>query len=487
MKPQAMEPPASEVCPAAADGARDGSRTLKILMVCYYYPPLVDVGSKRSVAFSKYFKKHGWLPWVLSVKNPDRHYCLVGQDAPPEGIPTRYSYSIVNVSWIFGKLNGALARLLKLVGIRVAGNVFHDLFCYPDRFLGWVPLTTLAAARMVRVLGIDVIYVSCSPFSSALVGVLLKKITKRALVLDFRDPYLASVASHVAMSRIRARIEGWFERRFVRNADVFLVTSEETRAQYLKTYPEIATKTFTIYNGFDPPVAANDLVGKFEKFTIIYTGQFYIFGPTRAVQNDQFFGALEQLKSAGDISAENFQFIFFGDEYRFIADTAQAYGVSDLVFARPRVAYGEVLQSVRRSHLMLLRTIRLRISTKLFEGIPLNVPFLATIPHGESEDLIKRYSPGSYVIAEEGSHLDVAEAVRDAMARWRRNEMPANHVEEFLAHFTREKLAQKVMRIVESRLRSACGSEGPSQGRGGGCPTDENGEHPSVSGCHGGR
>ena len=65
-------------------------------MLCYYYPPLVDVGCKRSVAFSKYFKKHGWIPHVLSVKNPDRTFCSVGDDATPAGVHTEYSYSIIN-------------------------------------------------------------------------------------------------------------------------------------------------------------------------------------------------------------------------------------------------------------------------------------------------------------------------------------------------------------------------------------------------------
>ncbi len=62
----------------------------------------------------------------------------------------------------------------------------------------------------------------------------------------------------------------------MRNADVLLVTSDETRADYVKAYPEIVDKTFTIYNGFDLPHrgAASE---KFEKFTIIDTGQFYIY------------------------------------------------------------------------------------------------------------------------------------------------------------------------------------------------------------------
>ena len=173
------------------------------------------------------------------------------------------------------------------------------------------------------------------------------------------------------------------------------------------------------------------------------------------MQTEQFFGALAQLKSAGDISSENFQFLFFGNEREFIQETAARRGVSDLVVARSRVPYADVLHHVSRSHLMLLRIVKLMISTKLFEGIPLNVPFLATIPHGESEDLVRRYSPGSYVVTEDGSHSDVAEAIRDAMAKYRRNEVPANHVEEFLAQFAREKLAQRVMRIVEDRVMSS--------------------------------
>ena len=71
---------------------------------------------------------------------------------------------------------------------------------------------------------------------------------------------------------------------------------------------------------------------------------------------------------------------------------------------------------------------------------------------GRSEDIIGQYSPGSYVVTEDGSYLDVAEAIRDAMEKYRRNQMPANHVEEFLARFTREKLTQQVMRIVEDKL-----------------------------------
>jgi glycosyltransferase involved in cell wall biosynthesis len=425
---------------------------MNILMICYYYPPLTDVGSKRSVAFSKYFRKHGWKPFVLSVKNPDRSYCSVGKDVPPEGVPTEYSYSVINPYWLLGKMNGALSRVLKLFGVDVTKNYFYDLVCYPDHFLGWIPLTTLKGIRIIREENIDAIYVSCTPFSGALVGMFLKKLTQKPLILDFRDPFAVGTSTYTSMSGIRRAANRWFEKMFLIYADLFFVTSEETRQAYIKEYPWIEGKTFTIYNGFDPVSPLDGTRKKFDKFSIIYTGQFYNYGPNHQVYTDIFFKALAHLKSAGDISSENFQFQFFGDEYRFIQEMADQFGIKDLVIAGSRVPYQEVLERISQSHLMLLRILKLMISTKLYEGIPLNIPFLATIPHGEVEEIIREYSPGSYIITEDDSFLDAAAAIKDAMAKYRSNQIPANHVEDFLARFTREDMTLKLMHIIENNF-----------------------------------
>ncbi len=425
---------------------------MNILMICYYYPPITDVGSKRSVAFSKYFKKFGWNPYVLSVKNPDRYYCTLGKDNPPEGIPTEYSYSLMNPYWLLGKMNGAMARMLKLFHIEVTKNYFYELVCYPDHFLGWIPLTTIKGARMIRENNIDAIYVSCTPFSAAVIGVFLKKLTGKPLVLDFRDPFATGGLSYFDVPRIRKDIIFWFEKIFLQHADLFIVTSEETRQEYLKNYPEIEKKIYTIYNGFDPVHPFNKPEEKFKRFSIIYTGQFYTYGPNHQVYTDIFFKALAHLKSTGDISAQNFQFLFFGDEYKYIEEIVGRHGINDLVIARSRMPYQEVLDSISRSHLMLLRIVKLMISTKLYEGIPLNVPFLATIPHGEVEEMIREYSPGSYIVTEENTYLDVADAIRDAMKRYRNNEKPENHVNEFLARFTRENMTRMLMQAIEKTL-----------------------------------
>jgi hypothetical protein len=91
------------------------------------------------------------------------------------------------------------------------------------------------------------------------------------------------------------------------------------------------------------------------------------------------------------------------------------------------------------------------ISTKLFEGIPLNTPFLATIPSGEVEEIIRKYSPSSYIINGESGEK-VAEAILDAMSKYAKNEIKNNHVKEFCDEFSRENLTLKLIKIIENNI-----------------------------------
>jgi glycosyltransferase involved in cell wall biosynthesis len=418
-------------------------------MICYYYPPLTDVGCKRSVAFSKYFKKHGWNPYVLSVKNPDKTYCSLGNDKPPAGIHTEYTYSLFNIYKFFGKLNGIFSRIFKLFSIKIQRNYFYDFFCIPDCFIGWIPLATIKALSLIKKYHIDIIYISCTPFSSAIIGFPLKYLSNKPLVIDFRDPFaLEEISTILRKPKIRNKIDKLIEKNIIKNADIFIVTSNEIKEMYDKQYPQAKNKTFTIYNGFDTElILKNRQIEKYQKFTIIYTGEFYFY----ALDSEIFFEGLSILKKKGRLTKNNFQFLFYGNGKSKIQQLSKKYEVERIVSANARVPYKNVLAALRSSHLQLLRIIKPMISTKLFEGIPLNLPFLATIPTGEVEEIIKKYSPSSYIITEESAEK-VANAILDAMVKYEQYEIMDNHVSEFLKNFSRENLTQKLMRLIEERL-----------------------------------
>jgi len=423
-----------------------------ILMICYYYPPLIDVGCKRSVAFSKYFKKHGWVPYVLSVRNPDKTYCLIGNDQPPKGVITKYSYSIINPYRFAGKLNGLYTRIMRAFNVETNRNYFYDLLCIPDLFWGWIPLAALDGLKIIRRKQIDLIYVSCSPFSSSFIGIILKILTKQPLIIDFRDIYALETQTagySYAKPHFRKQFDLWLEKNMLKWADLFVVTTEEMRDLYVNRYGQHASKIYTIHNGFEAGElsAINVPHKKYSKFTIIYSGNFY----SNANEPNIFFQALALLRKRNKIHEGIFQFLYYGGETKHFKQISKKLGIEDLVVAHSYIPHETLLGVIQRSHLCLIRIMKPMISTKLFESIVLNIPILAIIPSGEAEKLIKEFSPSSYVITE-SSPEKAAEAILDAMGKYGQSQIEANHVAEFLDHFSRENLTLKFMKLVENKI-----------------------------------
>ncbi|MBW2995476.1 hypothetical protein KY312_03910, partial [Candidatus Woesearchaeota archaeon] len=139
----------------------------KVLMIAYYYPPLIDSGAYRTLYFSENLKKFGWEPIVLTVKNPDKTYCNVGQIEAPKGIKIQRSHTI-NIYKLIGKTNALIYHFLKLFGIELKRNVIYDLIRFPDIFYLWTPFAYFKAKKIIKKEKIDVIYISCPFHSSAL-------------------------------------------------------------------------------------------------------------------------------------------------------------------------------------------------------------------------------------------------------------------------------------------------------------------------------
>jgi glycosyltransferase involved in cell wall biosynthesis len=419
----------------------------KILMVCYYFPPLVDVGCKRSVAFAKYLKKHEWTPYVVSVRNPDRQYCSLGNEKPPDGVPTTYARSLLNLYWIFGKLNGLLFRILLLCGIRLKGNYFYFFFSIPDFFIGWIPGAIFEGYRIIKRQNIDYIYVSCTPYSSALAGMALKKLTGRPLILDFRDPFYINIEKaygELQVPAFRRELNRSLERSMIQAADIFIVSTEEVRQGYIRAYPDIERKIFTVYNGFDHEAIPITKPDKFKKFTIAYGGNMYF----ELIRSNAFFEALAQLKREGVIRSDNFQFLYFGQGHGQVEQIAREFGIEDLISSKPSISHEEMLGILLRSHVQLLRIVKPMISTKLFEGIALNIPFLATIPKGEVAEMIARYSPSSRVVSEESAG-EIRKAILETIMEYSKGSIQDNHVSDFLDEFSREEMTRRLEWIIE--------------------------------------
>jgi glycosyltransferase involved in cell wall biosynthesis len=419
----------------------------RILMLSYLFPPVTDVGGLRALGFAENLPACGWEPHVLSVKNPDTSLCKVGRSGAPEGIETTYCKSLFHMNRMSWKANGVLRLLLKAVGVRLEGNVVHELFCLPDAFAGWVLPAYFAGLRIMKRQPVDVIYVSSKPFSTCLAGVFLKKATGKPLVLDFRDP--ASFPDNLFLpnrfGHIRQRAVARIERFVLQNADYLLTTTRATEEEYLNRYPFLEGRTRTIYNGYYLPPEPVQTVEPFDVFTIVYLGNFYY----DLLASDTFFLALKSVVEKGGIPPGKIRFLYVGAlrEKNWLDDACRQYGIGHLVQTTGQVTRDEAQSILMRSALMLLRIVPPMISTKLFEGLRDGVPMLAVIEKGEVADIIQAFSPSSFVVTD-NSVQAIEKSFLEAYRLWTAGELKRHQNSDYLDRFNKLALTRTFSEVL---------------------------------------
>ena len=282
----------------------------RVLLISYYFPPLLDVGGLRALGFAQNLPAFGWEPYVLSVKNPDASLCKVGPESPTGDIKTFYCRSWFHLNRITWKANGVLKLLLKAFGVKLDDNIVQELFCLPDVYAGWVFPAYQTGLRLIKQYDIDVVYVSSKPFSSVLSGVMLKRATNKPLVLDFRDPvsFPGNLFSNNSAGRLRRQVVRKIERFTLANADHLITTTRETLNRYKKLYPFLKNRSTILYNGYFLPTDTRPIPHEFDTFTIVYIGNFY-YG---LVPCDTFFQALKQISDQQLIPSGKFRFLYVG-------------------------------------------------------------------------------------------------------------------------------------------------------------------------------
>ena len=417
----------------------------KILIISYYYPPLNDVGGLRALAFSKYLPEFGWQPYVLSVKNPDKGWCILGNSKPPDRVKVYYTWSLINLTRATGKLNGLLARIVNPFGIELNKPLVRDLLCIPDQFICWIPLTFLKGLDLIRENNIDIIYVSCKPFSSAIIGALLKYVTKKPLVLDFRDPISPLFSRHDGCYKHLPtfQLTKRMEEIILQNTDKFIVVTKETKELYLSNFPFLNNKIHVIYNGFmEEYFSLNP--GPFEKFTIVYSGNFY----AETISPDPFFKALQLVINENSSLKDEIQFLYVGKNADWLKTMVKKYNLHDVVKVTGYVSRQKSIEYIFKSSILLLRIVPAMISTKLFEALAAGLPILALINKGEVEQIIKTYSKAPYYIVKPDDIYAIAQAIKDAYKKWENGKLEKKKNPAFYRDFNKRSLTAKFVEIL---------------------------------------
>jgi glycosyltransferase involved in cell wall biosynthesis len=391
-------------------------------MVCYYFPPVQSAGCTRSVSFARALPELGWEPTVLTVDRTRDPWVRTG-----ESVPSRMRI-VRTREWALARLldlgHAALARVF-----RHETNYLREVFAVPDTQIAWS--STIPGALLAR--EHDAIYVSCSPFSSAVSGCLMKLVSGKPLVVDLRDAW--TLNPHARRTWFRSRVEAWLESYVFAHADRIVVNTEGAARLYRATYPEAAGKILAIPNGYDALAPARPVSRK-GPFRIVHLGSFY--GSRRP---DALVDALARLRHLP------IEFVQVGGGYARPEDTRGARVT--VIDTLPRERALELLEGASVLYLKQGRepgvTRHIAIAAKTYEYLATGLPILADLPEGDNAELVARYATDATLVTS-GSSRELEAAILSLYDR--RGAVPSVHP-EFVRDFDRRSLTALLARTLD--------------------------------------
>jgi len=304
----------------------------KILIIAYYFPPLGGGGIQRPLKFCKHFPDFGFQPVVLTSKNgvgPIYDESLLDELNMYKNIKVyrTLSFEFGGLKKLFlGRKNKQNAEAEKITDLLLDQNpeidknhkkrkkkkvkinfsfffqLLYNFFfsvqkkvCIPDDKILWALPAFFSAMKIIERENIEYIFVTIPPYSSFVLGALLKFFSKRKLIVDYRDPWNVPEKNKI--------INYFLEKNCLKAADG-IICAVPRIDEFLENQFDLKKKSRGIvYNGYDADDYKNISFWKFEKYTLISGGDLY------GIENIYFFKILEEFLLENKHIKDNFQLL----------------------------------------------------------------------------------------------------------------------------------------------------------------------------------
>jgi peptidoglycan/xylan/chitin deacetylase (PgdA/CDA1 family)/glycosyltransferase involved in cell wall biosynthesis len=404
------------------------------LLVAYHFPPQAgSSGIQRTLSFSKNLREQNWQPTVLSVN------------------PVAYeSQNSSQLSQIPGNLNVRRAWALDVKRHFGVFGRYPEIMALPDRWSSWWICAIPLGLWIVYKNQVRVIWTTYPIATAHLIGLTLKFLTGRAWVADFRDPM---TQDNYPNGKWQRRAFLWIERKTIERCDMAVFTTQSAREIYRKRFPQAAQKKFEVIengydeDGFDPRQFnnANSLNEEKNKLTLLHSGELYSEGrdPTA------FFKAIAALKLCERLSADTLCIILRapGNEQYFI-DLVMEYGVEDIVFIEPHIAYQDALREMLTADGLLVfqgTAFNTQIPAKIYEYFRARKPIFGLLDtSGETARVLR--SAGFQSVVNMTSVTDIQTGLEHFLSQIKLREAYTAS-DELVASSSRKYRAQQLARI----------------------------------------
>jgi glycosyltransferase involved in cell wall biosynthesis len=420
----------------------------RVLMIAHHFAPAGGSGSNRALAFARYLPAFGWRPTVITpgaewaANRDDRLMAEIRGEARVvrtrslEPRATRESMRQVMAS---PREQGAsLPREPGLLR-RHLGHARR----FPDAHIGWLPFALAAARREPY----DVVHTSSGPFTSHLVGLLLKRATGRGWVAELRDGwYRWNRAIFPDYPAWRDVLERRLEAAAIRAADRVVLVTERMAAAFREQYADLPAEHFAVVpNGFDPVQFAGCPIRTrcSDGWVVLHTGALY-YGRSLA----GFLSAVRQLVDADADFARDVRVRLLGTLDAAARAEVERSGLGARIEVLAQTSHTAAITAMRAADALLLVAnttpgAEATVPGKLFEYLAVGRPVLAVTPLESATADVLRQTGGGW-LADASSVVAIADALRGA---YRERTSPTNA--EAVKAFDRRRLTAHLAHVFD--------------------------------------
>jgi glycosyltransferase involved in cell wall biosynthesis len=427
----------------------------RVLMIAHHFPPAGGSGSNRALAFARYLPENGWTPIVLTpgeqwAANRDR--ALLSEVPPGLRVIRTCSLEARSRSGQSGSANSASNMPPVRVSQGGSGNTggrrygqlrthVGHLKRFPDAHIGWLPFA-LGSARHERY---DVAYSTSGPFTSHVIGLFLKRLTRKPWVAELRDGwYRWNRAIFPDYPAWRNALERHLEAAVIRSADRVVLVTDRMADTFRKQYRDLAPAHFSVVpNGFDPAQLTAVDPEPHTGWRLLHAGALY-YGRSLA----GFLVAVRRLVDSDPAFARDFHLRLLGTFDANARAEVTHSGLDRFVNVESQVDHSKAIQAMRSSDALLLVAnttagAEATVPGKLFEYLAIGRPVLAVAPK-ESATADVLLQAGSGWLAPADDVDAIACVLQRAYTERNRSFAPAD-----VRRFDRRRLTAELARIFD--------------------------------------
>ncbi len=384
-------------------GAPKTNTPRTVFCIAYHYPPIRSTGVERTVKFARYLPEFGYDVKILTTS-------AFGASGQPNVL-----HAWEPLQWYRYLFNRGAASSAVRTGAGQRGGVRRWLrtrLCVPDLQTTWLPAALWRALRELRHCPAALIYSTYPPASAHLLGLLLKALSGRPWVADFRDSWVYDpLDPTLNQLPYRRALERRLEERVVNGADAVIVATDVSAEHLRRTYPQAADRIEVIANGFDPEDFAFSPPPPKEALQLVHAGSFSLSHPRR--DPGPLFAALEAMLDEDPAWAQRLHLILVGQlsaGERQAAARLEQLGVVEITGAVERDA---ALARQQDAHVLLLVDhVRpwpsSNVPGKFYEYLATRRPILALAGCGMVERLMRQLRAGTCVAADDPGAIAAA-------------------------------------------------------------------------------